>query len=45
LQERDAIDSYNESVWRDLGHPAFDEDFSLAIEDVEWWDSEKNEEV
>ena len=34
---------YNDSIWRDLGHPAFDDDFSLAIEDVEWWRKEEDD--
>jgi hypothetical protein len=31
--------NYNESVWRGLGHPAFDMDYELAIDDVEWWNA------
>ncbi len=34
---------YNESVWRSLGHPAFDMDYELAFEDVEWWKMEEEE--
>ena len=34
---------YNESVWRSLGHPAFDMDYELAFEDVEWWKIEEEE--
>jgi hypothetical protein len=41
--------NYNESVWRNLGHPAFDNDYLLAIDEVEWWEiqelPEKNEET
>jgi hypothetical protein len=28
---------YSESVWRSLGHPAFEDDYSLVIEEPEWW--------
>jgi hypothetical protein len=31
--------NYNESIWRGLGHPAFDMDYELAIDDVEWWNA------
>ena len=34
----DGIDGYNESVWRTLGHPAFESDVTTINEDIEWWD-------
>lgn len=34
----DGIDGYNESVWRALGHPAFDDEYLIDLEDVDWWD-------
>jgi hypothetical protein len=34
---------YSESIWRSLGHPAFDMDYELAFEDVEWWDIKDEE--
>jgi hypothetical protein len=34
---------YNESVWRSLGHPAFDMDYELVVEDVEWWSSKEQD--
>jgi hypothetical protein len=43
LQERDAIDSYNESVWKKLGHPAFDDDFLIDTEETEWLDRANND--
>lgn len=36
--DSDGIDGYNESVWRTLGHPAFDDESLISIEDLEWWD-------
>jgi hypothetical protein len=36
---KDSIDDYNESVWRKLGHPAFDYDYEAVVEDVEWWNA------
>lgn len=35
------MSDYSESVWRKLGHPAFDLDYELAVEDVEWWGNEE----
>jgi hypothetical protein len=34
---------YSESIWRSLGHPAFDMDYELAFEDVEWWKAEEED--
>lgn len=34
----DGIDGYNESVWLNLGHPAFEGNLNLINEDIEWWD-------
>lgn len=39
-KQTDGIDGYNESVWQNLGHPAFEENFIMANEDIEWWDIE-----
>jgi len=38
----DGIDGYNESVWRNLGHPAFEPDINYTNEDVEWWDLDED---
>ncbi len=35
---------YNDSVWRDIGHPAFDDDYMLETEDIEWWNVNDNNE-
>lgn len=40
----DGIDDYSESVWRNLGHPAFDDEYYLALGDIEWWDIEEERE-
>ena len=31
-------DKYDWSVWTNLGHPAFDNDYLLSLEDAEWWE-------
>jgi len=31
-------EGYKESVWRPLGHPAFNNEFLNNLEDIEWWD-------
>lgn len=39
-KEKDGIDSYNHSVWSNLGHPAFDNDYVLALDEtLDWWDT------
>jgi len=38
------MSDYNESVWRGLGHPAFDMDYELVVEDVEWWSIKEEDE-
>jgi hypothetical protein len=35
---------YNNSVWRSLGHPAFDLDYEIVVDDVEWWDPKEDKE-
>lgn len=39
LEDFEALE-YSESVWRNLGHRAFDNDNLLEVEDIEWWDFE-----
>ena len=37
---KDGIDDYNNHAWTRLGHPAFDDDYLIDMEDLEWWDVE-----
>ena len=30
-------ENYGFSPWTNLGHPAFDNDYLLSLEDAEWW--------
>jgi len=44
MNKPDGIDDYNESVWLNLGHSAFEKDNVNVNEDVEWWDIDKDHE-
>lgn len=38
-ESKDSIDDYNESIWRKLGHPAFEDELFLNIKNPDWWES------
>lgn len=29
--------AYEGSVWSNLGHPAFEDDYLFSLEEIEWW--------
>ena len=31
---------YNQSIWGNLGHPAFNDDYLINIEEIEWWEQD-----
>jgi hypothetical protein len=33
-------EEYTESVWGNLGHPAFNNDYLFDVEKIEWWDQD-----
>jgi hypothetical protein len=35
---------YNDSVWRSIGHPAFDDEYMLETKDIEWWNVDEKDE-
>lgn len=37
------IDDYNESVWLNLGHSAFESDTVNVNENIEWWDVDQED--
>lgn len=41
MSNLDGIDDYNNSVWRKLGHPAFEDN---PLDGVEWWDTNDDSE-
>ena len=44
VQERDGIDGYNESIWQNLGHKAFENDYTVSLdESLEWWNTLEHE--
>lgn len=34
---------YPESLWPRLGHPVFENDYIISLDDIEWWDIKKSE--
>ena len=34
---------YSQSVWGNLGHPAFENDYLSILEKIEWWDAQELE--
>lgn len=38
------MSDYSSSIWGNFGHPAFANEEEMAIENIEWWDTEKEKE-
>jgi hypothetical protein len=36
-------EGYEYSVWGNLGHPVFDNEYLFSVEEIEWWNAKEEE--